>query len=82
MAIQGAINTGIDYSQSFEQWEALVEVGASLNEILKWESGEYPIWFMARVIAWYRGHRQVSNHVDDAVAKAQEAKAKKGKRRR
>lgn len=60
-----AVKTGISFSPAFEQWQAATAAGL---DMWKWESGEYPKWFMAKVVAWHRGHVQVNNHTQDALA--------------
>jgi hypothetical protein len=41
-----------------------------------WESGEYPVWFKERTLAWYGLHVLVAVHQEDAVNKASERKLK------
>lgn len=66
VSIKGAINPGITYSQSFKEWEAAHEAGLDLY---KWDTGAYPPFFMAKVLAWSELHNQVKMHQEDAVAK-------------
>jgi hypothetical protein len=40
----------------------------------KWENGEYPSQFMAKIVAWYRGKTLVKIHSDDAVSRASKKK--------
>jgi len=47
-------------------WEA---ASAANLDIFAWESGKYPNWFMARVLAWYELHQLVAAHSEDAAAK-------------
>lgn len=61
------MNTGITYSQGFLEWEAAQLAGLSLWE---WDSGVYPNTFKAKVIAWYRNHKEVETHVQDKVNRA------------
>jgi hypothetical protein len=42
----------------------------------RWESGKYPPEFMSKVVAWYRLHNMVEQHVQDAVNKASSRKGK------
>lgn len=68
MSLKGGVNTGIGYSIYYEQWDAFINAGASMDELMKLEEGEYPNWFVARVMAWNRSHKYIENHVEDAVA--------------
>lgn len=43
----------------------------------KWESGEYPVWFRERVVAWYGLHALVRAHQEDAALEDSNKKAKK-----
>jgi len=40
----------------------------------KWENGQYPSWFRAKVIVWYKYHGLVKIHSEDAVQKASKRK--------
>lgn len=64
MSLRDAVDTGIRYSQYFEAYEAIVAAGLDLE---KYEKGEYDHGFLARVIAWHRGHVMVRQHSEDAV---------------
>ncbi len=72
----GGVNTGIRYSLSFEQYEAVKAAGLDL---WKWENNEYPKWFKAKVIAHHRLTGLIENNRNDAVAKDAKRKAKKRK---
>lgn len=69
--IKGGVDPKIDYSLAFEEWEAASAAGLDLY---KWDNGEYPVKFQAKVIAWKRLHDLV--HVHREVA-AQEKAGKK-----
>lgn len=58
------IDPGIEYAPSFAEWEAAVAAGLDLWQ---WETGQYPVWFRARVLAWHRLHGLVRLHTQDAV---------------
>ena len=45
-----------------------------------WESGEYPVRFKERVIAWYNLHTLVNTHAQDAAVNAAKKSSKRGKR--
>ena len=62
--LKGGADAGITYSQSFFAWEAATAAGL---DVWEWESGKYPNWFMARVVAWYRLHKLVEAHSQDAA---------------
>ncbi|RPJ40042.1 MAG: hypothetical protein EHM35_00100 [Planctomycetaceae bacterium] len=55
------------------EWEA---AHAANLDLYKWDQGEYPTAFMARVLAWFSRHRELEMHRDDAVARAMERKGK------
>lgn len=52
--------------------------GATLNELEKWDNGGYDKIFMAKVVAWARGHHVVENNKQDAVARKMKQDSKKG----
>lgn len=54
---------------NFAEWEALKGIGATLTEILEWERGNdtFPVWFKAKVLAWFELHEQVGLHKQDAA---------------
>lgn len=49
-------------------FNAAVSAGATLDELYKWDSGEYPVWFMARVIKWCELSDLIDMHRVDAGA--------------
>lgn len=65
--LKGGIKTGITYSQTFAQFTALVDAGATVDELLKWFHGEYPIPFIA--------YLQIGTHYRDLIRKHSEADA-------
>lgn len=71
------MSTGIGYNASFEVINAFVEAGATTDELLKMEEGKYPPWFVARIIAWYRGSILVSANKEDAIARKQQRESKR-----
>jgi hypothetical protein len=75
--VKGAVDPGIGYSMRFAEWEALVEAGATVDELYKYEKGEYPKWFRAMMVGWKNMHDQVKMHAEAAAAEAAERKAKK-----
>lgn len=66
------VDPDIDYSLDFLGWQAAVDAGATLDELVKWDSGLYSRSFMSRVIAWYQLHGAVQAHMEDAMASKQE----------
>jgi len=68
------INSGINYNMSYAVWDAAIAAGASLKELQAIDEGEYPSWFLGKIIAWHIASRQISNHQDDAVAKSMKKK--------
>lgn len=73
--ITGGINVGITYNLSFALWESAIAAGATLHDLWRMEQGLYPREFMAKVVAWHKGHVAVENHTE--VAKVQAANKKK-----
>jgi len=65
--LKGAVNTGIEESAPFAEYEAAVAAGLDL---WKWELGQYPGWFRANVLAWHFYHTQKPQHIDDALSRA------------
>jgi len=43
-----------------------------------WRRGEYPKWYMAETIAWYRAHEGVKRHAQDAQADKTDQLTRKG----
>lgn len=60
----GGVNPQITYSNTFGEWEAATAAHVDMH---RWETGGYPGWFKARVMAWYSASRMVQAHTDDAV---------------
>jgi hypothetical protein len=71
VGVRGAISTGITYSQEFEGFEACVAAGLNIE---RWATGDYPIPFMAKIVAWYRLHNLIEIHKADAVNRKQRKK--------
>jgi hypothetical protein len=55
---------------SYAIWDAAIAAGASMDELKAIDEGQYPSWFLGKIIAWHIAHRQISSHSDDAVAKS------------
>lgn len=70
-ALRNAVKTGIETSQALSEWEA---AHAARLDLYKWEMGEYPPSFKAKVLAWYSRHGELELHRSDAVAQAAERK--------
>lgn len=60
-----AINPGISYSLTYEEWEACIECGLDLE---RWVNNDYPLPFKAQVVAFNRCRQLVRLHIDDASA--------------
>jgi hypothetical protein len=43
----------------------------------KWDSGDYAVRFMDKVVAWFRLHNLVEQHVQDAVNQETKRKSKR-----
>ena len=67
MGVKGAVDPHIEYSIQFSIWEAATAAGATLDELVKIERGEYPSWFLARLVAWHQLHGLVAMHREDAA---------------
>lgn len=76
--LKDAINSGITYSNSFLELEAVAEAGL---DFYKWTNDEYSVRFKARVIAWYNMHNLIKVHSQDAEAKEMEKERRKHKNR-
>ena len=63
--LRSRVNTGITAGQHFHEWEACHAAGLDL---WRWESGGYPVEFMAKVLAWHRLHNLVQSHTAEAAA--------------
>jgi len=53
------------------EWEA---AHAANLDLYKWEMGEYPPAFMAKILAWHSRHGELELHRSDAVAQASKKK--------
>lgn len=56
----------------FRGLQAAIWAGASLDELEKWELGEYNAKFMNTIIAVYNMVHLVQSHVEDAKARSLE----------
>ena len=70
------LNVKISRSAHLVEWDAAIAAGATLDELYKWEQGEYPGWFRALVIVWYERKNQYEAHVEAARAQHMERKSK------
>jgi hypothetical protein len=60
-------------SPPMTEWESAFAAGLDLY---RWETGEYPPDFKAKVLAWYSRHQEVDLHRRDAVEVAANRKNK------
>jgi len=67
------ITHGIKYEYPFFEYEA---AAAAHLDLWRWEENEYPNWFKAKVMAWYKLHGMIEAHIADAGRKYAEAKAR------
>ena len=51
-------------------WDAAIAAGATIEDLRKMDAGEYPPSLVAKLIAWYNGHRLIDAHSQDASMKA------------
>lgn len=69
--VKGAVRTNITYSQTFAQFTALIDAGATVDELYKWFLGEYPIPFLAYLQVGTGYRTSISAHQEaDAHAAA------------
>lgn len=73
------VKTGINYNASFEHWEAIIASGGGPDDLLRYEEGLFPKWFVARMIAYNRGSVLVEGNRNDAVARKMKKDSKKKK---
>lgn len=66
--VKGAKSVPISFSRDFDGWTAAISAGATLDELYKWDNGEYPVWFMARVIVWHNAFEAIELHKQAAAA--------------
>lgn len=60
----------------FLEWQAATRTGLDL---WKWETGGYPPWFMAKVVAFYEGDSYIQQHTQDAAITLNKRQAKRKK---
>ena len=72
--LKDSIQTGISYTLAFEEVNAVVRTGLSLE---KYWDGEYPVELLALAVAYVRNENLVKLHSEDAVARKMASKAKK-----
>jgi hypothetical protein len=65
---------------SFRIWEAAIAAGASLDELVRLESGEYSGAFLAKLVAWYNMTNLITIHSEDAKNAALERRNKQRRR--
>lgn len=76
--LKEAVNTQIEYSLGFLEWEAAIAAGATLTELYDWWRGErFPPRFKTHVIAWYKLHELVQLHAEAAARETSERKARR-----
>ena len=60
--VKGAKSTGISFSTDYAGTSAAIAAGATLDELLKWDNGGYPVWFMARIMKWHELNGLIDMH--------------------
>lgn len=70
--VNHSVDPDIDYSLEFLGYQAAIAAGATLEELYKWDKGEYSHTFMGRVIARYVLNSAIISHQEDASADKQE----------
>lgn len=72
MNTRHGVNTGISILPPvpgivslYDEYEACIQANLDL---WRWEQGQYPREFMARVVGWHWAHQLVENHREDAVS--------------
>jgi hypothetical protein len=74
VGVRDTVNTNIAYSAIYREWESIVYLGGTLTELLRWDTGEYPMWFKEKVIAFSELRKQVNLHSEDARARKMKRK--------
>lgn len=73
--LANTVHTGIRFNLYYELWDAAIAAGATLSELARLD--EYDNAFLARVVAWNRGHIYIDAHKGDAQAEAMKKKNRK-----
>lgn len=63
-------------SQALTEWEAAHDANLDLY---RWDRGDYPAPFMAKVMGWYQRHMELDLHREDARMRAMERAQKRAK---
>lgn len=64
----------IAHGFAYEELDALVSAGATLDELLKFYNQEYPTEFISIIVAWHRAKSIISEHASDAADKGKKKK--------
>lgn len=76
--LRDAVNPHITYSMHFLEWEAFIEAGSTLRELLNMDT-LFTKEERAKIVAWYKYHNLIKLHADDAVRTAERGRSKKGR---
>lgn len=69
VTLSSGVQTGVNYNSSYEAWQALIECGATIDELIRFENGEFPVWFVAKAMAYNRNRLMIENVVQEALSK-------------
>ena len=61
----------------YHEWKAVIHCGGNIDHLLKWDNGDYPIEFRARVIAFYQADLMIERHSHDEARIYSDKQAKK-----
>ena len=76
--LKDSVDAQITFSMGYAEWDACLAAGLNL---WTWESGDYPMWFKKRVMAFVGLYRLIEAHVEDARAAYMEKESKKARRK-
>lgn len=66
MRLKHTLKTKIQGTFEYDLFSAAIAAGATLDELFKLQSGEYPGWFKAQILIWYQNSRLSEAHAKDA----------------
>ena len=73
--------SSISYSFSYEELDAIISAGATLDEIEKFLEGGYSKEFTSSMVAWHRAKSMIQDHAADESSKKAKKKNKNRGRR-
>ena len=76
---KGSVSS-ISYGFSYEELDAIISAGASLDEIQKFLDGGYSMELITTLVAWHRAGSMISDHAHDEQEKKAKREQKKNKK--